>query len=156
MLTHMQDMNAADNARNEQVQLTHARVLRTLFRIPFADMILAPLPDLRAQLAAVINTSQHGPHGYSNNDIHASSSASPHDQNIDPAIGGSTGGGMMSAGGAAGDSGGDDSLGDGRKGGKRELSQSKRAAQNRAAQVSFCRFARLFIFCDSILGMEVS
>ena len=35
----------------------------------------------------------------------------------------------------AGDSGGDDSMGDGRKGGKRELSQSKRAAQNRAAQV---------------------
>jgi hypothetical protein len=102
-------------------------------------MIRPPLPDLRAQLAAVINTSQHGPHGYSSNDVHASSSASPHDQNIDPAIGGSSGGGMMSAGGgAAGDSGGDDSLGDGRKGGKRELSQSKRAAQNRAAQVRCC------------------
>jgi len=92
-------------------------------------MILPPLADLRAQLAAVINTSQHGPHGY--NDVQASSSASPHDHNIDPAIGGP--GGMMSTG---GDSGGDDSLGDGRKGGgKRELSQSKRAAQNRAAQV---------------------
>jgi hypothetical protein len=87
--------------------------------------------DLRAQLAAVINTSQHGPHGY--NDVQASSSASPHDHNIDPAIGGP--GGMMSTG---GDSGGDDSLGDGRKGGgKRELSQSKRAAQNRAAQRAF-------------------
>jgi hypothetical protein len=82
-------------------------------------MILPPLADLRAQLAAVINTSQHGPHGY--NDVQASSSASPHDHNIDPAIGGP--GGMMSTG---GDSGGDDSLGDGRKGGgKRELSQSK-------------------------------
>jgi len=91
-------------------------------------MILPPLPDLRAQLAAVINTSQHGPHGY--NDVHASSSASPHDHNIDPAIGGP--GGMMSTG---AESGGDDSLNDGRKGGKRELSQSKRAAQNRAAQV---------------------
>lgn len=33
------------------------------------------------------------------------------------------------------ESGGDDSMNDGRKGGKRELSQSKRAAQNRAAQV---------------------
>lgn len=110
-------------------------------------MILAPLPDLRAQLAAVINTNQHGgPHGYSNNDVHASSSASPHDQNIDPAIGGGAGVGMMNASGAAGDSGGDDSLGDGRKGGKRELSQSKRAAQNRAAQVRFRRSSRLFVF----------
>jgi len=35
------------------------------------------------------------------------------------------------------ESGGDDSLNDGRKGGKRELSQSKRAAQNRAAQRAF-------------------
>ncbi|KAL2065461.1 hypothetical protein VTL71DRAFT_3131 [Oculimacula yallundae] len=84
--------------------------------------------DLRAQLAAVINHTP-GPHTY--NDIsHHSSSASPHDHNIDPAIGGS--GGIMSNG---GDSGGED--GDGRKGGKRELSQSKRAAQNRAAQRAF-------------------
>lgn len=116
-------------------------------------MILPPLADLRAQLAAVINTSQHGgpppvgpPHSHPHggyNDVHAhhqhqqSSSASPHDHNIDPAIGGGIGRGgpgdiNMSTG---GDSGGDDSLGDGRKGGKRELSQSKRAAQNRAAQV---------------------
>ncbi|TAQ85211.1 hypothetical protein B7494_g6451 [Chlorociboria aeruginascens] len=93
-----------------------------------ADMTLAPLrTDLRAQLAAVINTSHSAPHGY--NDGPASSSQSPHDHNIDPAIGGNH---MMSTG---GDSGGDDSLGDGRKGGKRELSQSKRAAQNRAAQM---------------------
>ena len=104
-------------------------------------MILAPLPDLRAQLAAAINTTGHGPHGY--NDVQASSSTSPHDHNIDPAIGGA--GGMMSAG---GDSGGDDSLGDGRKGGKRELSQSKRAAQNRAAQVRFLlRFFLRSRFC---------
>jgi hypothetical protein len=95
-------------------------------------MILArPPTDLRAQLAAVISPVHSTPHGY--NDVPNSSSASPHDHNIDPAIGGP--GGMMSAG---GDSGGDDSLGDGRKGGKRELSQSKRAAQNRAAQVC-CR-----------------
>ncbi|TVY81553.1 putative transcription factor [Lachnellula suecica] len=87
--------------------------------------------DLRAQLAAVISTQQHAPHGY--NEVPASSSASPHDHNIDPAIGGPGSGGMMST---AGDSGGDD-MGDGRKGGKRELSQSKRAAQNRAAQRAF-------------------
>jgi len=86
--------------------------------------------DLRAQLAAVISPVHSTPHGY--NDVPNSSSASPHDHNIDPSIGGP--GGMMSAG---GDSGGDDSLGDGRKGGKRELSQSKRAAQNRAAQRAF-------------------
>ncbi|TVY18792.1 putative transcription factor kapC [Lachnellula arida] len=89
--------------------------------------------DLRAQLAAVISTQRHPSHGY--NDGPASSSASPHDHNIDPAIGGPGhpgSGGMMSTG---GDGSGDDSLGDGRKGGKRELSQSKRAAQNRAAQV---------------------
>lgn len=114
--------------------------------LPIADMILPPLADLRAQLAAVINTSQHGPHGY--NDVQASSSASPHDHNIDPAIGGP--GGMMSTG---GDSGGDDSLGDGRKGGgKRELSQSKRAAQNRAAQVRAIacagQFGRVLAFHD--------
>ena len=60
-------------------------------------------------------------------------SASPQDHNIDPAI---AGGGMMST--SAGESGGDDNgaASDGRKGGKRELSTSKRAAQNRAAQVS--------------------
>jgi len=99
-----------------------------------ADMRLcaAPPTDLRAQLAAVISTSQHAPHGYS--DVPPSSSASPHDHNnIDPAIGGGPSG-MMSTG---AESGGDDSLNDGRKGGKRELSQSKRAAQNRAAQRAF-------------------
>lgn len=55
------------------------------------------------------------------------------DQHIDPAI---AGGGMMST--SAGDSGGDDNgaTSDGRRNGKRELSTSKRAAQNRAAQVS--------------------
>jgi cobalamin biosynthesis Mg chelatase CobN len=115
-------------------------------------MILARPADLRAQLAAVISTSQnqqsqaqhpqhHGgpPHGY--NDVPASSSASPHEHNIDPSIGGS--GSMMSTGG--GDSGGDDNL-DGRKGGKRELSQSKRAAQNRAAQVCYFDFLVVVVF----------
>ena len=98
--------------------------------------------ELRAQLAAVITIPQHSPHGY--NDAPNSSSASPHDHNIDPAIGGP--GGMMSA---AGDSGGDDSLGDGRKGGKRELSQSKRAAQNRAAQVRVLIFIIVLVLWKS-------
>lgn len=70
----------------------------------------------------------HPPHKVEN--LHTSSSASPHDQNIDPAIAGT---GMMST--SAGESGGDDNGSDGKKGGKRELSTSKRAAQNRAAQV---------------------
>lgn len=107
-------------------------------------MISRVPPDLRAQLAAVINTphnphqvqhlqppQQHLAHGY--NDV-ASSSTSPH--NIDPAIAGASHAHHaldMMSGSVGGDSGDDN--GDGRKGGKRELSQSKRAAQNRAAQV---------------------
>lgn len=89
--------------------------------------------DLRAQLAAVISNPAHNgaPHGYS--EVAPSSSASPHDhQNIDPAIGGPPGG-MMSNSGAGGEY---DNMSGG-KGGKRELSQSKRAAQNRAAQRAF-------------------
>lgn len=70
----------------------------------------------------------HSSHKVEN--LHTSSSASPHDQNIDPAIAGT---GIMST--SAGESGGDDNGSDGKKGGKRELSTSKRAAQNRAAQV---------------------
>jgi hypothetical protein len=89
--------------------------------------------DLRAQLAAVINTSHT--HGY--NDVPASS-PSPHGHNIDPAIAGQD---MMSG---SAESGGDDSMADGRKGGKRELSQSKRAAQNRAAQVRPLLFCYVF------------
>ncbi|SZF00525.1 unnamed protein product [Blumeria hordei] len=96
--------------------------------------------DLRAQLAAVISTGQH-PHSHSHAshgyvDGPASSSASPHDHNIDPAIGNVTGGGNSMIMGTGGDSGGDD-ISDGRKSAKRELSQSKRAAQNRAAQRAF-------------------
>ena len=120
---------------SERLRLT-PMLTQTFTRRPPADMILSRAPDLRAQLAAVISTNQHNaPHGY--NDVPASSSASPHDHNIDPAMGGP--GGMM---GTGADSGGDDSMGDGRKGGKRELSQSKRAAQNRAAQVR-CSFRRV-------------
>ncbi|CAL8581432.1 hypothetical protein XPA_007123 [Xanthoria parietina] len=55
----------------------------------------------------------------------------PHDQNIDPAIAGP---GIMNA--NTGDSGGDGNQSDSKKG-KRELSTSKRAAQNRAAQRAF-------------------
>lgn len=54
----------------------------------------------------------------------------PHDHNIDPAIAGS---GMMNV--STGEGGADGNQSDGKKG-KRELSTSKRAAQNRAAQVS--------------------
>ena len=65
--------------------------------------------------------------------LQSQSSGNPHDHNIDPVI---AAGGMRSS--SAGESGGDDNgtASDGRKGGKRELSTSKRAAQNRAAQVS--------------------
>lgn len=75
-----------------------------------------------------------------------SNSASPHDQNIDPAIAGASavaapGSGMPMAVGGSNESGGEDAQGEdgtGKKGNnKRELSTSKRAAQNRAAQVSF-------------------
>ncbi len=123
-------------------------------------MISRVYPDLRAQLAAVINTPQHSSapnahsahhnshptHGYGADSVPgaASNSNSLHHHtghNIDPAIAGQASSDMMS--GSAGDSGGDDSLGDGRKGGKRELSQSKRAAQNRAAQV--CGFSHFSI-----------
>ena len=69
--------------------------------------------------------------------LHHQSSASPHDHNIDPAI---AAGAMRST--SAGESGGDDNgaTSDSRRGGKRELSTSKRAAQNRAAQVRIIKF----------------
>lgn len=102
-----------------------------------ADILIPVTTDLRAQLAAAINPSHHaGPsnpvqHEY--NVARASSSSSPREHNIDPSMNPGGQGQMMSASAlAAGDSGGDDAGG---KGGKRELSQSKRAAQNRAAQV---------------------
>ncbi|KAI9760127.1 MAG: Nuclear actin-protein involved in chromatin remodeling [Chaenotheca gracillima] len=61
-----------------------------------------------------------------------SSSASPNDHNIDPAISGGITGSMSN------ESGGEDNPdGSGKKGSKRELSTSKRAAQNRAAQRAF-------------------
>ncbi|KAI9721015.1 MAG: hypothetical protein M1812_002494 [Candelaria pacifica] len=63
--------------------------------------------------------------------MQASSSASEHDHNIDPAIAGSNV--HMST----SDQNSGDDQGDDKKGGKRELSTSKRAAQNRAAQRAF-------------------
>ena len=82
---------------------------------------------LREQLLAQVQN-HHLPHHRPEHQL--SNTASPHHHNIDPAIAGTS---IMNPG--AGDSGGDDGTSDGRKGGKRELSTSKRAAQNRAAQV---------------------
>lgn len=74
---------------------------------------------------------QHIPHGYDNSPQNSGA------QNIDPQIAGQAHAhhalDMMGNGSAGGGS--DDDNNDGRKGAKRELSQSKRAAQNRAAQV---------------------
>lgn len=82
---------------------------------------------LREQLLAQVQNHHHPPH---RPEHQLSNSANPHHHNIDPAIAGT---GIMNLG--AVDSGGDDGVSDGRKSGKRELSTSKRAAQNRAAQV---------------------
>lgn len=85
--------------------------------------------DLRERLLA------QGIHGGSGQAVQRIDHQQPHnpihprDHNIDPAIAGS---GMMNQ--SAGDSGADGNQSDGKKG-KRELSTSKRAAQNRAAQV---------------------
>lgn len=69
------------------------------------------------------SSSQNPEHSYQ-----ASDPASPHDQ-YDPGSGGQPPYGM------SGDSAGDDGLSPDARKGKRELSTSKRAAQNRAAQV---------------------
>lgn len=59
---------------------------------------------------------------------------------------------MMST--SAGDSGGDDNGSDSKRGGKRELSTSKRAAQNRAAQVSVQLFSSIHRLDDVDRWME--
>lgn len=59
---------------------------------------------------------------------------------------------MMST--SAGESGGDDNGSDGKRGGKRELSTSKRAAQNRAAQVRVQRFSSIHRLDDVDESME--
>ncbi|KAL8728494.1 MAG: hypothetical protein Q9181_005328 [Wetmoreana brouardii] len=90
---------------------------------------LAPAPQpLRS------STGIHGGNGQTVQRLdhqQAHSSVNPHDHNIDPAIAGSV---ILNT--SAGDSGADDNQSDGKKG-KRELSTSKRAAQNRAAQRAF-------------------
>ncbi|KAI9704497.1 MAG: hypothetical protein M1820_005571 [Bogoriella megaspora] len=68
---------------------------------------------------------QDGPHP----EMRPSASTSPHEHQIDPAISGTP---YMNP---PSESGGDDGI-DGSRKGKRELSTSKRAAQNRAAQVN--------------------
>lgn len=93
----------------------------------FADACPAH-SDLRERLLGGIQgsggqTTQRMDHHQSHHPIHG------HDHNIDPAIAGS---GMLNA--HVGDSGVDGNQSDGKRG-KRELSTSKRAAQNRAAQV---------------------
>lgn len=92
------------------------------------NFILMVLIVLREQLLSQVNTSNHLPDQH---EMPTSSPASPNDPNsMDHTM---SGGGMMST--SAGSDDGNDN--DGRKGyGKRELSTSKRAAQNRAAQVS--------------------
>lgn len=78
--------------------------------------------------------------------LRPSSSASPHDHNIDPAIAGP--GMSVSASATNNESGAEEAHGDGsgRKGSKRELSTSKRAAQNRAAQVRGLLFFSFLFF----------
>ena len=119
--------------------------------------------DLRDQLLAQVHSpqtqqQQHQPqqqHLHHHDMMHQhSSSASPHDHNsnanIDPAISGSN---MANT--SAGESGGDDNGADGRRGGKRELSTSKRAAQNRAAQVCLMRFLFCVPICESCFSNGV-
>ena len=83
---------------------------------------------LREHLLAQVNNTH--PAALKAEAVQSTSSASSHDQNIDPAIAGA---GIMSM--STGESGGDENGSDGKKSGKRELSTSKRAAQNRQAQV---------------------
>ncbi|MCJ1306681.1 hypothetical protein MMC25_000324 [Agyrium rufum] len=92
---------------------------------------------LRAHLLAYQRSQQAQSQGEARGVESSNSSGSPgnsaQQSNIDPAI--ANGGGMLSNN-SAGESGGDDNDG-GKKGQKRELSTSKRAAQNRAAQRAF-------------------
>ncbi|KAH0543722.1 hypothetical protein FGG08_002038 [Glutinoglossum americanum] len=92
------------------------------------------IAGLREHLLAQVQSPQSSAPSNIEN-MRPSSSASPHDQNIDPAIAGSG----LTLSGTSAESGGDDNNGYGstKKGGKRELSTSKRAAQNRAAQRAF-------------------
>lgn len=81
-------------------------------------------------LAQHLGAHLHNGHPTVGHDMSSPNVGGPQDQNIDPAIAGP---GMIMA--NAGDGGPDENGIDMKKGGKRELSTSKRAAQNRAAQV---------------------
>ena len=83
---------------------------------------------LREHLLAQVHNTLPVPHKVDS--LQPTSSVSPQDQNIDPAIAGS---GIMAT--STGESGGDENGSDGKKSGKRALSTSKRAEQNRQAQV---------------------
>ena len=101
---------------------------------PWSEYGIALTLDLSSALREHLLAQVQNPHAtHKIETLHAPGATSPHgphDHNIDPAIAGT---GMMTA--SAGESGGDENS-DGKKGGgKRELSTSKRAAQNRAAQV---------------------
>lgn len=98
-------------------------------------MLIYPSSALREHLLLAQNQS-HGPQTAS------SPPPAAHEHNIDPAIAGSAAY-QMSAG---AESGGDDAMHDSRKG-RRELSTSKRAAQNRAAQVSVLCWVVCSAFC---------
>ena len=98
---------------------------------------------LREQLLAQVQR-EHFPRQRPEQQL--STIGSPHQRNIDPAISNTA---MINAG--NGDSGGDDNGSDGRKGGKRELSTSKRAAQNRAAQV--CHSNPMLIVHVLVMGL---
>ncbi|KAI9681502.1 MAG: hypothetical protein M1817_002786 [Caeruleum heppii] len=107
---------------------------------PAPHAMQAPGPDsaveqsLRAHLLAQAGQQAQPVTPQNNENVRPGDSASPHDQNIDPAISGS---GIAAS--PSNDSGGEESMVDasGKKIGKRELSTSKRAAQNRAAQRAF-------------------
>lgn len=103
------------------------------YSLKLTHCLLCARADIRTHLALAI--SPHQTQGYvdgipPNSVSQSDSSSSQLHHGLVGNSGGGSGQDMMS--GSAGDSGDDD----GRKGSKRELSQSKRAAQNRAAQVS--------------------
>ena len=89
---------------------------------------LTTLPGMRERLLGAIGS--HSIPNYQHRPETDPSQHNPHNHNIDPAIANSMTMNQHSGGEGSGEGEGSD-----RRGGKRELSQSKRAAQNRAAQV---------------------
>lgn len=129
------------NQESSADQRTSHRRLVPQMKVLLADTYWKTL-DLRETLLA-----HHGGSN-SHSPLQRIEAQQPHNSvhNLDPAIAGS---GMMNR--NAGDSGADDNNSDGKKG-KRELSTSKRAAQNRQAQVCSEKFMvdqPLDIFCGN-------